>query len=80
MFVINLLHPGNLVMWEEQGLLESACVGERARLELRQYLHTHDRGGLICPEKRLMLVMLEDALKCLSKYAQARNGSSREGF
>ena len=66
-------------MWEDRSLFESAR-GERARIELREYLHTHDRDGSIFPEKRLMLVMLEDALKCLSKYAETRNRRSRRVF
>jgi hypothetical protein len=66
-------------VWEDRSLFESAR-GERARIELREYLHTHDRDGSIFPEKRLMLVMLEDALKCLSKYAETRNRRSRRVF
>jgi len=45
-----------------------------------QYLETFRRKAHLEPEKRLMLVILEDAIACFQKYLFARDGKGKALF
>jgi hypothetical protein len=59
---------------------EAAFLSEPDSFNLRQYLHTLHRREFVEPESRLMLVVLQDALRCLDKYALTRNSKGKTLF
>jgi hypothetical protein len=68
------------MMWDESVLPTPASLSNSPPAELCQYLHTLHRWEFAEPELRLMLVVLQDALRCLTKYAQSRNEKGRTVF
>jgi hypothetical protein len=49
-------------------------------INAREYAHTLQRREFSDPEHRLMFVILQDALKCLDKYALTKNSTSNTLF
>jgi hypothetical protein len=49
-------------------------------IDVRQYLHTLHLREFAEPERQLMLVVLQDALRCLDKYALTRNRKGKMLF
>jgi hypothetical protein len=59
---------------------EAAFLSKPDSFNLRQYIHTLHRREFPEPESRLMLVVLQDALRCLDKYALTRNSNGKTLF
>jgi len=59
---------------------EAAFLSMSDSIELHQYLHTLHRTEFADPEKRLMLVILQDALRCLDQYSLTRNSKRKTLF
>jgi hypothetical protein len=69
-------------MWEDTTPLEAivAPPAKPGHIESHPYLHTLHRREFAEPELRLMLVILQDALRCLEKYSLARPRKGRRLF
>lgn len=59
---------------------EAAFLSEPDCFNLHQYLHTLHRREFAEPESRLMLVVLQDALRCLDKYFLTKNRKGKTLF
>ena len=59
---------------------EAAFLSEPDSYNLRQYLHTLHRRESAELEGRLMLVVLQDALRCSEKYFLTRNSKGKMLF
>jgi hypothetical protein len=55
----------------------TAAFLSKPDFELCQYLHVLHHRDFAEPERQLLLVLLEDALRCLEKYALTRNGKGK---
>jgi transposase-like protein len=62
----------------ENGLLSSIFVPEVLTPE--QYYDTRRATSAIAPVKRLMMAVLEDALRCFQNHADAKKGSRKRLF
>jgi hypothetical protein len=59
---------------------QTALLFEEESLAVHPYLHTLPRKEFAGPDMRLVLVVLEDALRCLEKYVLARDGQGKALF
>jgi hypothetical protein len=59
---------------------EAAGVFQAESVDVHQYFHALRRREFAEPESRLMFAVLEDALRCLEKYASARSGKGKTLF
>jgi hypothetical protein len=59
---------------------QTAFLFQEESFDVYPYLHTLPRKELAEPEMQLMLVILEDALRCLEKYVLARNEKGKMLF
>ncbi len=59
---------------------ETAGVFQAESVDVHGYFHACRRRKLAEPESRLMFAVLEDALRCLEKYASAGSGKAKTLF
>ena len=60
--------------------MQTAFLFQEESLAVHPYLHTLPRKEFAEPDTRLMLVLLEDALRCLEKYVLATDGKGKALF
>ena len=63
--------------WDKK---QTAFLFQEESVDVHPYLHTLPRKEFADPEIQLMLVVFEDALRCLDKYALASDRKSKALF